>query len=195
MSEKLINNEALLPEGTVEKLLEAHTERSSAELAAEANKRAVEATQQAETAKSARATAESVEQENPLDNLQASEAAAADHAPLAPPSSFIKKESAKQGLKSVQRQESKPARALSKVIHQPAVQATSEIAAKTVTRPSGLLGGGIAAFVGGSIYLYLAYHIGFVYQPTVFLALLLVGFTVGLVIELVVRLVVKTPTN
>ena len=195
MTEKLTNQvesaEALLPEGKVEKLLEAHSERSPAELAAE---KALE-TAQAETAETARMTAESVEQTNPLDKLQASEAAAADHAPAAPPSSFIKKETAKQGLKSVQRQETKSERALSKVIHQPAVQATSEVAAKTITRPSGILGGGVVAFLGGSVYLYLAYHIGFVYQPTVFLVLTLVGFVVGLVLELLIRLVVKPRTN
>ena len=196
MTEKLTNQvesaEALLPEGKVEKLLEAHTERSPAELAAE---KAVVETAQAETAENARMTAESVEQTNPLDKLQASEAAAADHAPAAPPSSFIKKETAKQGLKSVQRQETKSERALSKVIHQPAVQATSEVAAKTISRPSGILGGGVVAFLGGSVYLYLAYHIGFVYQPTVFLVLSLVGFVVGLVLELLIRLVVKPRTN
>ena len=195
MTEKLTNQvesaEALLPEGKVEKLLEAHSERSPAELAAD---KALE-TAQAETAENARMTAESVEQTNPLDKLQASEAAAADHAPAAPPSSFIKKETAKQGLKSVQRQETKSERALSKVIHQPAVQATSEVAAKTITRPSGILGGGVVAFLGGSVYLYLAYHIGFVYQPTVFLVLSLVGFVVGLILELLIRLVVKPRTN
>ncbi len=183
--------EALLPAGEVEKRLEATTKHSAAELAAEAS---ANQEVQTATAENARAVAENVEQTNPLDTLQASETAAADHAPVAPPSSFLKQQSAKQGLKSVQRQESASARALSKVIHQPVVQTTSEVAAKTVTRPSGLLGGGIAAFVGGSVYLYLAYHIGFVYRPTVFIALTLAGFIVGLVLELLARLVVR-PRN
>lgn len=201
MTERLANEtvdhgEALLAAGEVEKLLEATTEHSSAEKAAEAaTQTAAEAATQTASVEAARATAESVEQANPLDKLQASEAAAADHAPVAPPSSFLKQESLKQGLKSVQRQESKPTRTLSKVIHQPAVRATSEVAAKTVSRPSGLLGGGIAAFIGGSAYLYLAYHIGFVYQPTVFLALTLAGFIVGLSLELLVRLVTRRSSN
>ena len=188
MSEQLPTNqehgEALLPTGEIEKLIEASTERSPAEIAAEA-------TAQEAAVESARTTAEAIEQTNPLENLQANEAAAADQAPIAPPNDFLKKQNAQQGLKAVQAKESKPARALSKVVHQPAVRATSEVAAQTVTRPSGLLGGGIAAFVGGSVYVYLAYHIGFVYQPTVFLALLLAGFIVGIALEFVVRLVAR----
>ena len=191
MTEKLANiehAEALLPAGEVEKLLEATTERSPAEVAAET-------AAQAATVETARDSAASVEQENPLDKLQASEAAAADHAPVAPPNSFLKQESLKQGLKSVRDRESKTAQTLSKIIHQPVVRATSEVAAKSVFRPSSLLGGGIAAFVGGSVYLYLAYHIGFRYQPTVFLALTLAGFILGLVLELLLRLVVRPKTS
>ena len=187
-SDSVEHGEALLPAGETEKLLEASTEHSAAEKAAEA------VTQQT-SLETARATAESVEHTDPLAKLQASEAAAANHAPVAPPSSFLKQESLKQGLRSVQRTESKSDRALSKVIHQPAVRATSEVAAKTVSRPSGLLGGGIAGLVGGSVYLYLAYHIGFVYQPTVFLALTLAGFIVGLTLELLIRLVARPRRN
>lgn len=185
---KLETNEALLPAGEVEKLLEATTEHSPAEKAAEA---AAARSSQEATAEDARSTVENLEQSNPLDQLQASEAAAADNAPVAPPSSFLKQQSLKQGLKSVQRKESAPARALSKAVHQPVVRATSEVAAKTISRPSGLLGGGIAALLGGSAYLYLAYHIGFVYQPTVFLALTVAGFMVGIALELLFRLVVR----
>lgn len=195
MTERLKNSGELnntLPIGNIEKLLEPTTARTAAEKAAEAVVVANSQEAQKTTAENALAAARSIEQTNPLDQLQASEAAAADHAPVAPPSSFLRQQSAKQGLKSVQRKESASAQALSKVIHQPAVQATSEVAAKTITRPSGLLGGGIAAFVGGSVYLYLAYHIGFVYRPTVFLALTLAGFFVGLALELLVRLVVQS---
>ena len=188
---KTEQSEALLPAGEVEKLLEATTEHSAAELAAEAVSNQA---QQKATAESARATVEDIEQTNALDTLQASEAAAADHAPVAPPNNFLKQQSAKQAVKRVQDKESATTRALSKVVHQPAIRATSEIAAKTITRPSGLLGGGLAALVGGSAYLYLAYHIGFVYRPTVFLALSLVGFIVGVAIELLIRLVVR-PAN
>ena len=39
-------------------------------------------------------------------------------------------------------------RLLSKAIHQPVIRRTSDISAKTITRPYGLLGGGLLAFLG-----------------------------------------------
>lgn len=177
--------EALLPQGEVEKLLEATTERSPAELKAEADK------QQA-VVESAREAVQTVERDDPLARLQAHEAQSTDAAPAPPPDKFLKKQTLKRELQSIQRKESAPARTLSKVVHQPTIQAVSEVAGKTVSRPSGLLGGGFVALVGTSVYLYLAYHIGFTYQPTVFLLLLVVGFALGLAGELLVRLVMHS---
>lgn len=186
MSERLPvqpgHHEALLPQGEVEKLLEAHTERSPAELQAEAAK------QQA-TLEKARTAAETIERDDPLARLEVAESEAAKQAATPPPNAFLQKQTLQRELKSIQRKESAPARALSKVIHQPAIRATSEVAGKTISRPSGLLGGGIVAFVGTSVYLYLAYYIGFTYQPTVFLVLLVAGFAAGIVVEYALRLV------
>ncbi len=78
-------------------------------------------------------------------------------------------------------------RVLSKVIHQPAVRVVSEVAEKTVSRPSGLLGGGLVAFLGSSSYLYLAKHIGFNYNHFVAIALFVGGFIAGLILELIVH--------
>lgn len=94
----------------------------------------------------------------------------------------------KRELNNIQRKLPAPARALSKVIHQPAVRAVSEAAGKTVSRPSGLLGGGLVAFLGTSGYLYLAKHMGFEYSPFVFVALFAGGFIIGLMIELMVHI-------
>lgn len=78
----------------------------------------------------------------------------------------------------------KPAeKGFSKAVHQPLVQLTSESAAKTITRPSGLLGGGIAAFAGSIMYLILTYRIGLTYNYAVFLVLFVGGFLVGLLAE------------
>lgn len=188
MSERLPlqpgHQEALLPAGEIEKLLEAHTERSPAEMQAEA------AEQQA-TLEKARTAAETIERDDPLARLQQAEAEAARHAPAPPPNTFLQKQTLQRELKSIQRKESAPARALSKLIHQPVVSKTSEVAGKTISRPSGLLGGGIFAFLGTSTYLYLAYHIGFTYQPTVYLVLLVVGFALGILAEYALRLVKK----
>lgn len=188
MSERLPiqpgHQEALLPTGEIEKLLEAATERSPAELQAEA------AEQQA-TLEKARTAAETIERDDPLARLQASETLAANQAPAPPPNAFLQKQNLQRELKSVQRKESAPIRALSRLIHQPVVRVGSEAAGKSISRPSGLLGGGIVAFLGTSVYLYLAYHIGFTYQPTVFLVLLVIGFAAGIAIEFILRLFIK----
>ena len=176
-----------LPAGHVEELLEAHYERSAAETAA------VIPVQETK-AEDARQVAQTIERDNPQAALAAMETEAAHQAPTPPPSQFLQKQSFKRELKTIQAKESAPTRALSKVVHQAAVQAVSETASKTVSRPSGLLGGGVAALLGSSVYLYLAYHIGFQYQPTVFIILLVTGFVIGLGIELIIR-VLRAPKS
>lgn len=79
-------------------------------------------------------------------------------------------------------------RVLSKVIHQPVVRAVSEGAGKTVSRPSGMLGGGIVALIGTSAYLWLANSANIAYNYFVFLALFAGGFVVGLILEFLVHL-------
>lgn len=76
----------------------------------------------------------------------------------------------------------------SKIIHLQGVRQVSELSSKTVSRPSGLLGGGITAFIGTTGYLYYAKHIGLKYNYTVFLLLLVLGFVLGLIIEACIRL-------
>ena len=101
----------------------------------------------------------------------------------------VKKLRMKQSLSQVRQELTPLERGLSKVIHQPAIKAVSEVSAKTVTRPSGLLGGGLLALIGSSGYLYLAKHVGFRYNYLVFTLLFVGGFVVGLLLEVVVRLV------
>jgi translation elongation factor EF-G len=79
-------------------------------------------------------------------------------------------------------------RAMSKVIHQPIVDTLSEATAKTVGRPSGIIGGGLLALVGTSIYYYLAKHFGYSYNSFVFLLLMVVGFVLGWSIEVTLKM-------
>jgi translation elongation factor EF-G len=79
-------------------------------------------------------------------------------------------------------------RAMSKIIHQPAVDAVSEAVGKTVGRPSGIIGGGLLALVGTSIYYYLARHFGYSYNSFIFLLLMAVGFALGWSVEVVYKL-------
>jgi translation elongation factor EF-G len=86
-------------------------------------------------------------------------------------------------------------RAMSKIIHQPAVDAVSEIVSKTVGRPSGIIGGGLMALVGTSIYYYLAKHYGYSYNSFVFLLLMSVGFVLGWCAEVIFKLLKRSPRN
>lgn len=96
----------------------------------------------------------------------------------------LKKITLRRELNHIRRKLPAGQRALSKVIHQPTVRAVSEAAGKTVSRPSGLLGGGIAALIGTSLYLYIASQAGIAYNYTVFLLMFAGGFLVGLIVEL-----------
>lgn len=77
----------------------------------------------------------------------------------------------------------------SKIIHQPLIRSVSEVSSKTITRPSGLLGGGIVAFLGTGTYLYYTKHIGLKYNYTIFLLLLVGGFIIGLLLEALIRMI------
>ncbi|MEO6513166.1 MAG: hypothetical protein ABIR37_00610 [Candidatus Saccharimonadales bacterium] len=74
-------------------------------------------------------------------------------------------------------------KALSAVVHQPVVRVMSDVTAKTVARPAALFTGGLLAFVGSSLYLYLASHIGFTYNYVVAGLFFAAGFVLGIVIE------------
>ncbi len=123
---------------------------------------------------------------NPLERLEAAEKTPRESQPQHI-NRELKRITLQRELQSVRRKLPAAQRLLSKVIHQPAIRAVSETAGKTVSRPSGLLGGGLVAFLGTSAYLYLAKHLGFEYEYSVFLVLFVGGFVVGLVLELLVH--------
>jgi hypothetical protein len=89
-------------------------------------------------------------------------------------------------LTNLRRQLKPYQKVLSKIVHQPAVSKASEVGSKTVSRPSGLLGGGIVALVGSLGYYLLAKHIGFTYNYVVFFMLFVAGFFIGLTLELII---------
>ncbi len=75
----------------------------------------------------------------------------------------------------------------SKVIHNPTVETISNIGAQTVARPSGLLGGSIAAFIGSLVLYYMARQYGFRYNYLLMFLLFVAGFVLGAIIELALR--------
>lgn len=101
-------------------------------------------------------------------------------------SKTLKKQTLYRTLKNIRKQLSAPERALSRVIHQPAVDAVSQFGSKTIARPSGLLGGSTVAFLGSSAYLWMAKHYGFYYNYFLFVLLFIGGFALGMTIELII---------
>jgi hypothetical protein len=82
-------------------------------------------------------------------------------------------------------------RAYSKFIHIPRVDAVSEVAGRTVIRPTAILFAGIFMFIGSAVYLYATYSTDARYNFFVALFLLVGGFVVGLIIELFYKLFFK----
>lgn len=91
---------------------------------------------------------------------------------------------AQKGLNPVQRP-------FSRFMHQPVVEKTSEMAARTVGRPSGIIGGGAIALAGSTAYYYLTKHYGYNYNFSVFIILLAGGFTAGWILELLWKVLRK----
>jgi len=97
----------------------------------------------------------------------------------------------KRTLQTVRKDLKPTERVLSRVIHNETVDAISEIAGKTVARPSGFLTGAIFAFVGSSIFLWVTKHYGYEYNFLFFAMLFATGFVLGLFVELLVRLATR----
>lgn len=79
-------------------------------------------------------------------------------------------------------------RTFSRIINAEPVDKVSTVAAKTVARPSGILGGGLSAFIGLIAVTYFAQSVGFEVKASTFLILLAAGWLVGLAVEGLYRL-------
>ena len=130
-------------------------------------------------------TAQAESQHNPIEELEEAQKASQPASPTHI-NRELKQATLQRELQQIRRHLSAPQKTLSKFIHQPVVRNVSEVTGKTFSRPSGLLGGGLLAFIGSSGYLYLAKHQGFDYNYIVWFALFSGGFLVGLVLELIV---------
>jgi hypothetical protein len=184
MSEKIRVHEDLLPSAEHE-LLTAHA----------TPEKNVEKTPEINPEKARQAVAETVRAEhqpNPLEQLKAAEKASDPAVSRHQVSRELRQVTLQRELQNIRRNLPRPRRALSQLIHQPAVRMVSEAAGRTVSRPSGLLGGGLTAFIGTTGYLYLAHHIGLTYNYLVFLILLAGGFALGVGLEGLVYLTTRS---
>jgi len=109
-----------------------------------------------------------------------------------PVNSELKGMAYQRTLNRVRKDLSAPERSFSKVIHNKAVESFSEAAGKTVARPSGLLFGGIFAFIGSSLFLWATKHYGYEYNFLLFALFFVAGFALGLLLELFFRVGKKT---
>lgn len=102
-------------------------------------------------------------------------------------SKHLKKQAYKQTLKQVQKNLSKPEKTFSKVIHNKTIEKVSDVGSKTVARPSGLLFGGIFAFISSLLVLLISKHSGFTYNYLLFVLVFVGGYFLGLIFELFYR--------
>lgn len=95
----------------------------------------------------------------------------------------LKAEALQKTFTRVRKHLSLPQKAFSQVIHQPIVDTISNIGAKTIARPSGLLTGGLIALLGSFFALYTTKRYGFSYNFTLFFLLFFMGYLLGIMIE------------
>jgi hypothetical protein len=111
--------------------------------------------------------------------------------PAFPPNKELKKVALANYLSGIRSSLGGSAKLLSKLIHQPQINAISEFSAKTIVRPSAILSAGFFMFVGSALYLYATYHTDAQYNFFVAIFLFLGGFFAGLIFELFYRLFFK----
>ena len=86
-------------------------------------------------------------------------------------------------MREVQSQMSSPSRTFSKIIHNRAVEKTSEVVGSTVARPNAILSGAFCAFILVlGIYL-IARHYGYPLSGTETIAAFIAGWVIGLVYD------------
>lgn len=85
-------------------------------------------------------------------------------------------------MKQVHSQLSAPSRTFSKVIHNPVVEATSEVVGNTIARPNLIIAGAIGAIASIVVYM-LAKRYGYALSGFETIALFIVGWLIGAIIE------------
>ena len=84
---------------------------------------------------------------------------------------------------------------MSKFIHQKIIESVSEVGAKTIARPSGIIGGGLLALVGSLLVLVVARKVGFEVPYSLFAVLFIIGFVLGLIVEFTRNIFKKITIN
>lgn len=104
-------------------------------------------------------------------------------------STKLKNHELNQTIRRTQKKLPARERAFSKVIHQPAVEAASDIGGATVARPSGLLFGGLFSVISSLAFLYISKHYGYEYNFLIGIVFFIGGFALGIFAEGLFKLV------
>jgi hypothetical protein len=136
-----------------------------------------------------KASREAVEHQAKSSQEMASFDAGSERTPTPPPTRELQDMAKNRLLKSIRRELPASQRALSKFVHAKPVETVSAVGEKTIARPYGLLGGGLAAFIGTALTFYMAKHYGFRYNLFLFFTFFIAGYVIATVIEVFVRAV------
>lgn len=99
----------------------------------------------------------------------------------------MKRVSLNNELKMIQSKLPTGQRLLSQAIHRTTIRRVSDISSRTITRPVGLLGGGILAFCGSLIYLLFSKYVGLKYNYLIFILLFVLGYALATAIEFMLK--------
>ena len=89
----------------------------------------------------------------------------------------------KHRMKSIRTSMDPASRAFSKVIHQPAIEKTSEVIGATVARPNAILAGSIAAFIATTAVYLIAKNVGYSLSGFETIGAFIVGWIIGMLID------------
>jgi len=104
------------------------------------------------------------------------------------PSKELKEIILNNELKHIQSRLSNVDKTGSRLIHLKGFRTLNELSSKTISRPFGLLGGGIAAFLGSLIYYFYSNHIGMKYNYFMIVVFFVSGYLAGLITEAIIKM-------
>lgn len=105
--------------------------------------------------------------------------------------SELRKHSLKSSLKKIQKNLNPVEKSFSKLVHNSSVYAVSEVTAKTLARPSGILFGGICSLVISCGLLFVSKYFGYEYNFLVGILAFIGGFFLGLLLESLSKILKK----
>ncbi len=110
------------------------------------------------------------------------------HAPQFAVNKQLKKETLTKTIRRIQSKLPPTQRALSKVVHNRAVDKVSTAGEKTIARPIGILGGGALALLGSILSTWLAKQFGLPYNWLAFIVLFAIGYLLATTLEMIYKL-------